>query len=378
MLWTTSVVPQNSMAASGLNYRDSLAALEAGSAGVPLLRRLQQIVAPLGVGGAVMLIETAAGVPKGRCWYPADLIVPQAAAVASLRQFDLPAVTLQFEGCGRAECGSDEPNCSLAFHADDHTDGSHYVMCVLLKRHLAQTNTADMHAVSSVAHPLAECLWHYKVSAQKRLRRELSSAIARNVPWGLIAISWDGRILAMNAIGQEMLEDGNALRCNAGRLAFARASTARGFDALIASVITGHGINDCGSEAALPVVDASGRLRFAIRLAPHGPYGHGPGDAVAIIMVSDLTTASGDVSGRILASTFTLSAKETELASLLGAGFNLEEAAQTMDISRNTARIHLSHVLHKTGARNQIALARILARLPSAGRRSTSSLSMNS
>jgi DNA-binding CsgD family transcriptional regulator len=377
MAWTIQVLSHNSTSVGGLCYRDSLAANAGNAAGVGLLARLQQIVSSLRIGGGVMLIEAAADASQGRCWYPAGTAVPQAAAAASLRQFDLPPVMLKFEECLLPEHGSDQPNCSLAFQAEDHTDGSRYVLGVLLDRHRAQTTADDMAAVSSVARPLAECLWQYKVAAQGGLQRELTSPIARNVPWGLIAISSTSRVLAMNAIGREMVENGNALRVEGGRLAFARAATARGFQALMAAVRDGRGVNEDGSDAALPAFDASGRLRFAIRLAPHGSAGHGPGDAAAMALISDLT-APGDINGRILASTFTLSGKETELASLLGNGFNLEEAAQMMDIARNTARIHLSNILHKTGARNQVALARLLARLPTARRTPTPPIQLHS
>jgi len=38
-----------------------------------------------------------------------------------------------------------------------------------------------------------------------------------------------------------------------------------------------------------------------------------------------------------------------------------------MQISPNTARVHLQHVLRKTGAQNQVELARVLSRLPYSG-----------
>src|SRR5690606_11941329 len=61
---------------------------------------------------------------------------------------------------------------------------------------------------------------------------------------------------------------------------------------------------------------------------------------------------------------FSLSVKEAQLAELFATGHGLGDASVKMGISRHTARIHLYNILWKTGAANQVDLARLLARIP--------------
>ncbi|GGE30503.1 hypothetical protein GCM10007276_04650 [Agaricicola taiwanensis] len=282
--------------------------------------------------------------------------------MACLRQLRQPRLDLVFESYASLEPEQEEPNCCLAFCIEDSTDGSRYIIAALLNRRGGQTTSADRDAVTDLAPKLAETLWHYKASARGTLLRELESTVAQSVPWGLMALSWWGTVLAHNGIAGEMLRQGDALRMQGRRLCFARAATARRFLTLTEAVIL-QAASEPQSEMALPVVDTTGTLRFALKIIPYDRGPAGPGDAVAMVMLADLAARAG-VNECVLASAFALSAKEARLASLLGNGCNLDEAAQNMSISRNTARIHLSHVLHKTGARNQVALARLLARLP--------------
>ena len=57
---------------------------------------------------------------------------------------------------------------------------------------------------------------------------------------------------------------------------------------------------------------------------------------------------------------FNLTKAETALAMELANGLSLEEAAENLNIRRNTARAHLRSIFSKTGVRRQTELVRIL------------------
>ena len=57
---------------------------------------------------------------------------------------------------------------------------------------------------------------------------------------------------------------------------------------------------------------------------------------------------------------FNLTPAETGLAIELANGFSLEEAAENLNIRRNTARAHLRSIFSKTGVRRQTELVRII------------------
>jgi len=56
---------------------------------------------------------------------------------------------------------------------------------------------------------------------------------------------------------------------------------------------------------------------------------------------------------------FQLTPAETMLAIQLANGMSLEEAAEALNIRRNTARAHLRSIFSKTGVRRQMELVRI-------------------
>jgi len=56
---------------------------------------------------------------------------------------------------------------------------------------------------------------------------------------------------------------------------------------------------------------------------------------------------------------FQLTPAETSLAIQLANGLSLEEAAEALNIRRNTARAHLRSIFSKTGVRRQTELVRI-------------------
>jgi DNA-binding CsgD family transcriptional regulator len=57
---------------------------------------------------------------------------------------------------------------------------------------------------------------------------------------------------------------------------------------------------------------------------------------------------------------FNLTKAETALAMELANGLSLEEAAEVLNIRRNTARAHLRSIFSKTGVRRQTELVRIM------------------
>ncbi len=62
---------------------------------------------------------------------------------------------------------------------------------------------------------------------------------------------------------------------------------------------------------------------------------------------------------RLAQELFQLTAAETMLATQLANGLSLEEAAEALNIRRNTARAHLRSIFSKTGVRRQTELVRI-------------------
>jgi DNA-binding CsgD family transcriptional regulator/PAS domain-containing protein len=84
---------------------------------------------------------------------------------------------------------------------------------------------------------------------------------------------------------------------------------------------------------------------------------------VAIFMsIDDNKSDDSDVPPGIVQRLFCLTPKEAALALKLSGGLSLQEAAQTLQISPNTARAHLRSIFSKTGIDRQTKLVRAILR----------------
>ena len=63
-----------------------------------------------------------------------------------------------------------------------------------------------------------------------------------------------------------------------------------------------------------------------------------------------------ELSAPVLRQQFGLTRSEARLVQSLAGGSSLDEGARSLGISVNTARTHLKHIFHKTGAKRQSEL----------------------
>ncbi len=114
-------------------------------------------------------------------------------------------------------------------------------------------------------------------------------------------------------------------------------------------------------EAALTIPRPSGRRPFSLLVVPAGQRAGMLGTevgAAAAVFITDLDerVLSGPVH---LAKTYGLTATETRVAMGLANGLTTSHIADELGISKNTARWHVKHVLHKTGVRTQAQFVRL-------------------
>jgi DNA-binding CsgD family transcriptional regulator len=83
--------------------------------------------------------------------------------------------------------------------------------------------------------------------------------------------------------------------------------------------------------------------------------------ARAILVFTDLKIRPGPEPG-LLRRAFSLTAAEARLAAVIATGVSPEEAAERLEIARETARKQLKSVFEKTGAHRQGELVALLSR----------------
>jgi DNA-binding CsgD family transcriptional regulator len=205
-----------------------------------------------------------------------------------------------------------------------------------------------------------------------RMFGELSQAkgafgtLQEAVQWGVIGLDLAGRVCSMNERARGIVARADGLKVVRGSMRLLRAAEDRTLSLIVAHTlraVRGEGIYPGGS---LSVPRTNGRLPYAVRVLPIRASTATPAPEttpVALVLISDPDTRNMPARPELM-SIFGLSEREAELAQQLALGLSLDEAADRMRIARNTARVHLSSILAKTGARGQAALIGLLSSLP--------------
>ena len=273
------------------------------------------------------------------------------------------------EGPKGAALPSTSFNCALILRFQSRIDGSLYVIAVSLDRPDRQIPVEEEIRLADNADQLVRLIESIKAAVSRELRSAYDNAAVANAPWGILVLGATGNVCFASARAQHMLTRGAGVYVKQGRLRFERATVARTFEQILGN------LSAWGDQAArrppapsraLSIPGPGGEVCYALSLTPVSSGEDRPGDAAVIGYLSDLLERV-PTDRPLLATVFSLTAKEAQLAELFGSGHNLEQSAAVMGISRNTARIHLSNIFSKTGTHNQVELARLLARLPSAG-----------
>jgi len=112
---------------------------------------------------------------------------------------------------------------------------------------------------------------------------------------------------------------------------------------------------------AMSVARPSGQvnLGLVVEAIPSLDWAEGKGKPAAVVYIRDAVGKS-IASEVVTKQLFNLTRAETALAMELANGLSLEEAAEALNVRRNTARAHLRSIFSKTGVRRQTELVRIL------------------
>jgi DNA-binding CsgD family transcriptional regulator len=210
---------------------------------------------------------------------------------------------------------------------------------------------------------LAELIPHleraHKVSTRLRtheMRAARLEELLDRSPRGLLIVNAAGRVHYANRPAEQVLRRCDALAVGAGVL---RASASVANDrlyALIAEAARGSG----GGAVALP--QRSGRGFVHALVVPCAARRTWPtaGEPCALVLLRPTQTRFRLLPEHARA-IFGLSPSEARVASLLHQGLDLAAIAAALEISRNTARVHLNAILAKTGTHRQAILMQRLS-----------------
>ncbi len=152
---------------------------------------------------------------------------------------------------------------------------------------------------------------------------------------------------------------------NNDQIVLSNREDAKQFRELIGKAVETHNSGRPSILQVMRVRRPSGRPEFGLVVRPSSRGVLQGGDhlraTVAVFISSDVTEPEPkEVPAAVIQKLFDLTPKEAALALRLAAGRTLQEAAEELGISPNTARAHLRAIFSKTGFDRQTKLVRAL------------------
>jgi len=193
------------------------------------------------------------------------------------------------------------------------------------------------------------------------IERALYSSVMDRLYVGVVILDLNGRVVKSSAPANAVIAARDGLLIQAGKLRATAAKEDRELQQAIKAATQSVVAGEAPVSRALSLTKQSGSRNLGVIVQPI-PYerrtGHATSATVAVyIRDSDVNT---EVEGELVRQLFDLTPAEAAVARRLTAGLSLEDAASSLDISRNTARAHLRSIFSKSGISRQTELVRLV------------------
>ena len=233
------------------------------------------------------------------------------------------------------------------------------------------TRSHDARPFSPEDKALVRCLMpHLKRSIQLHARldfleceRQLFAGTVNRMLLGMISFDQAGNILETNQEARRILAEKDGITLSGSNTLVAHGSTeGRELQRMIRQALSPAADGGPGVVEALAVTRPSGRAKLGVlvKAIPLGQYSESRHRPAAVVFLRDPESNAVQPSHELVRRLFELTRMEATLALLLAEGYTLDEAAEKMNVRRNTARTHLRSIFCKTGVTRQTMLVRLL------------------
>ncbi len=193
--------------------------------------------------------------------------------------------------------------------------------------------------------------------------RQLFAGTVNRMLLGIVSFDQNGAILETNQEARRILSEKDGIWLSGTTLAVESSQEGRELQRMIRAAIADN--SDAEGSAvveAMSISRPSGRSKLGVlvRAIPIGRYSESKHRPAAAVFLRDSEANAAQPSQELVRRLFGLTRMEAQLALLLAEGFTLDEAAEKMNVRRNTARTHLRSIFCKTGVTRQTMLVRLL------------------
>lgn len=212
---------------------------------------------------------------------------------------------------------------------------------------------------------------HLKRSIQLHARldfleceRQLFAGTVNRMLLGMISFDQNGNILETNQEARRILAEKDGLTLSGNNIIVDGSQEGRELQRMIRQALAPlpPGAQGPAVVEALAVTRPSGRSKLGVlvKAIPLGQWSESKHRPAAVVFLRDPEANAVQPSHELVRRLFDLTRMEATLALLLAEGHTLDEAAEKMNVRRNTARTHLRSIFCKTGVTRQTMLVRLL------------------
>lgn len=206
---------------------------------------------------------------------------------------------------------------------------------------------------------------HTSVAALQRAV-ETFGYVIDHVPFGVVVVDRNLKVLHGNTQSARIIEGCPGILSMNDHLAALSEALHAELEALVRRAVERGDAEDPQSEI-LSLPDAEGDRSLTIVATPAPPEkAQGPASNGSAVLFLFDPAAKGELSAPALRQLFGLTRSEARLVQSIVGGSSLEDGAKSLGISVNTARTHLKHIFHKTGAKRQSELIHQVETSPAA------------
>lgn len=193
------------------------------------------------------------------------------------------------------------------------------------------------------------------------VERTLYSDVMDKLYVGVVILDHSGKIIRASDAATRFLETRDGLQIQGNRLRATSAKEDRDFQNAIKAATQGAAGGEATVSRGLSLTKQSGSRNLGVIVRPiriSNGNAAAANSAVAVYIRDPETNP--EVEGELVRQLFDLTPAEAAVARRLTAGLSLEDAATSLDISRNTARAHLRSIFSKSGITRQTELVRLV------------------
>ncbi|HOM15568.1 MAG TPA: LuxR C-terminal-related transcriptional regulator [Rubrivivax sp.] len=200
---------------------------------------------------------------------------------------------------------------------------------------------------------------HQAQRSDRRVHSLYSQAMAQLMV-GAIVLDERGKVLECNPMANAIVKMADGLRIADDEVEATYRTDNTRLQRLIRDAMASLPGRTPSLIEAMSVTRPSGKVAWGVVVQPIAPddWSEGKHRPSVAVFVRD-AEGKADPPVRLAQQLFQLTPAETALAIQLANGLSLEEAAEALNIRRNTARAHLRSIFSKTGVRRQTELVRI-------------------